>query len=145
MAKKLFYHTLVTLILGALLLPELSAKTSIKDQKEQKWQKLLRHGEQFQRVGKTGQEYFAMASRNSARQKKAVLSDQSYVAETHWQRKLKSPWRAKLRQAKCHFFSICIKAHFPHFRQNHHNISHFRKRENRGNIERPLRSKGHKD
>jgi len=41
--------------------------------------------EQFQRVGKTGQ-------RN-----KAVSSYQSDVAETHWQRKLISPWRAKSR------------------------------------------------
>lgn len=92
------------------------------------------NGEQFQKVGKTGQEHFAMASKNSARRTKAVSSDQSDVAETHWQRKLISPWRAKFRQAKCHFFSICIKAHFSHFILNNQNISHFRKTANRGNI-----------
>ncbi|KEH18270.1 hypothetical protein MTR_8g015490 [Medicago truncatula] len=66
--------------------------------------------------GETKASQMASSSReNSARRKKAVSSDQSDVAETHWQRKLKSPWRAKLRQAKCYFFSICVKAHFPHY------------------------------
>jgi len=61
------------------------------------------NGEQFQRVGKTGQEQFAMAKNIPARRNKAVSSDQSDVAETHWQSKLISPWRAKSRQARSHF------------------------------------------
>jgi len=61
------------------------------------------NGEQFQRVGKTGQEQFAMARNIPVRRNKAVSSNPSDVVETHWQRKLISPWRAKSRQARSHF------------------------------------------
>jgi len=61
------------------------------------------NGEHFQKVGKTGQAQLAMASNFPPWRNKAVSSDPYDVAETHWQRKLISPWRAKFRQAKCHF------------------------------------------
>ena len=74
------------------------------------------NGEQFRKVGKTRQERFTMARNIPARRNNAVSSYPYDVAETHWQRKLKSPWRDKIRQAKLYFFSICIKAHFPQLR-----------------------------
>ncbi len=63
-------------------------------------------GEDFQKVGSSGQRYFAMASKNPARRSKAVSSNPDDVAETHWQRKLISPGEENLARRNVTFSDL---------------------------------------
>jgi len=109
------------------------SKHQARTKKNKSGQKLLGHGEQkfcqakyfarrsngelkgedFQKVESSGQGYFAMASRNSARRNKAVSSNPDDVAETHWQRKLISPgekvtFQQKYKSLSSHFRKIFL-------------------------------------